>query len=193
MKRLLTVIVVVLVAAWCLLVLLSWLLSAMMVEGVRSLLSGEGVRWLFAHFADGLASPPLVWLLLAAMAGGCLQRSGLLAPSSAYHRGTGLRVALLLVSLYVAAIVLLVAPPHALLLSATGTLAHSPFSRALVPLVCLGVVLGSVAYGMAVRRFTSLTDIIDAMAHGLRAAAPLLLLYVLAAQLLLSLFFVFYS
>ena len=193
MKRLLTVIVVVLVVAWCLLVLLSWLLSAMMVEGVRSLLSGEGVRWFFAHFADGLASPLLVWLLLAAMAGGCLHRSGLIASSAAFHRGTGLRVAVLLVLLYVAAIVLLVAPPHALLLSATGTLAHSPFSRALVPLVCFGVVLGSVAYGVTLRRFTSLTDIIDALIHGLRAAAPLLFLYVLATQLLQSVFFVFYS
>ena len=38
----------------------------------RSLLSGQGVRWLAAHFVDGLQSPLLVWLLLAAAAAGCL-------------------------------------------------------------------------------------------------------------------------
>lgn len=189
MKKLLTVISVALAAAWCLLVLLSWLLSAMMVEDVRSLLTGEGLRWLFAHFADGLATPVLVWLLLAAMAGGCLSKSGLIAGGD-YRRKAGLRVAALIAVLYVGGIALLVVPPHAVLLSATGTLAHSPFSRALVPLLCLGVLLCCIAYGLVSRSFTSATDIITAMTYGLRAIAPLLLVYVLAVQLLRSLGYV---
>lgn len=40
------------------LVFTSWLLSAMMREGiVRSILTSEGVRWFFSSFVDNLASP----------------------------------------------------------------------------------------------------------------------------------------
>ena len=47
-----------------LLVILSWLLSAMRVEGVRSLLSGEGIRWFIGGFTGMLLQPLLAWLLL---------------------------------------------------------------------------------------------------------------------------------
>ena len=192
MKRAIPIITVTLVVAWCVTVLLSWLLSAMMVPGVRSLLTGEGIRWLFAHFTDGLSTPLLVWLLLASMAVGCLSRCSLLMGTGAYRRRIALRVALLLLLLYVAAIALLTLPPHAVLLSATGTLVASPFSRALVPVLCFGVVLVSVAYGLVARTLTSVGDIIDAMLHGIRTAAPLFLLYVLATQLFQTLCYVFF-
>ena len=47
----------VVVIAETLLVILSWLLSALRVEGVRSLLSSEGIRWFFNSFNDLIASP----------------------------------------------------------------------------------------------------------------------------------------
>ena len=48
-----------LLIAEAVLILLSWILSAMRVDGVRSLLSGEGVRWFFGNFTTMVASP---WL-----------------------------------------------------------------------------------------------------------------------------------
>ena len=63
------------VIAETLLVILSWLLSAMRVEGVRSLLSSEGIRWFFSSFNNLIASPVLVGLLLLLCALGCLQKS----------------------------------------------------------------------------------------------------------------------
>jgi aminobenzoyl-glutamate transport protein len=77
MNKTVSVIALLLIAAQVLLVLLSWLLSAMMTEGVHSLLSGEGVRWFFGSFTHMVASPLLAWLLLLCMAGGCLVKSGL--------------------------------------------------------------------------------------------------------------------
>lgn len=192
MKRFVQVLTVTLVVAWCVTVLLSWLLSAMMVPGVRSLLTGEGIRWFFAHFADGLSSPVLVWLLLAAMAGGCLSGCHILASTGTYRRRPALRVALLLLLLYAAAIALLTLVPHAVLLSATGTLSASPFSQALIPILCFGVVLVSVAYGLVARTMTSFSDIIDAMLRGIGAASPLFLLYVMIAQLWQTLRYVFF-
>lgn len=191
MKRVVLAVSVALAVAWCAVVLLSWLLSAMMVPGVRSLLTGEGIRWLFAHFTDGLSTPQLVWLLLASMAAGCASASGLLRGGDVARHGKALRAALLLLAPYLTAMTLLTMLPHAVLLSATGTLAGSPFCRALVPVLCFGTMLFSVAYGVASHRLSSLADIVGAMVGGLRAAAPLLFVYVLAAQLLQTLLYVF--
>ena len=111
----------VLLLAELILILVSWLLSATMTEGVRSLLSGEGVRWFFGSFTDMVASPWLVWLLVVAMAGGCLWRSGLLHRSqSGYRERMAFRTALAFLVLYVGVILMLTIVPHAVLLSATG-------------------------------------------------------------------------
>lgn len=101
------------------------------------------------------------------------------------------RVAALFTLAYVAVIALLTLLPHAVLLSPTGTLWHSPFSRALLPLVFLGTMLFGVVYGLVARTFTSLHDIIEAILDGLRSAAPLLFAYMLLMPLALALRYVF--
>ncbi|MFR5271186.1 MAG: hypothetical protein ACLTGI_12620 [Hoylesella buccalis] len=61
-----------------LLILVSWFITATMpMSPVRSLLSSEGIRWFFGQFTYNLASPLLVWLILAGMALGALKQSGL--------------------------------------------------------------------------------------------------------------------
>ena len=150
MKRLLAYLVLALALAEVVLVLASWLLSATMAGNVRSLLSSEGVRWFFGGFTAMLASPWLVWLVLLAMAGGCLWQSGIVSirlPLSSLHyrQRVALRTALILLLIYVAAVLALTLVPHAVLLSATGRLFPSPFSRAFVPIVSFGVLLVSVS------------------------------------------------
>ena len=41
--------------AECVLVILSWLLSAARLEGVRSMLSSEGIRWFIGNFSNIIA------------------------------------------------------------------------------------------------------------------------------------------
>lgn len=193
-SKLLVAIAVLTAVAWCLLVLLSWLLSAMMVDGVRSLLTGEGIRWLIGHMSDVLLSPLLAWLLMAAMTWGCLKGCRFYSPTdnaSGRRRSVAFRVAILFVLAYVIIIALLTVLPHAVLLSPTGTLWHSPFSLALVPLLCLGSMLFAMAYGLVARTFTSLHDIVEAMIDGLRCAAPLLFAYMLLMPLAQALRYVF--
>lgn len=176
------------------LVFVSWLLSATVNEGVRPLLSSEGVRWLCGYFVDTLLSPVLVWLLVGAMAWGCLVGSRLpwaFGNSGSYRQRFALRATMVLLLLFVGLMIWLSAIPHALLLSVTGDLWPSPFSRALVPLVSLGIILLSSCYGLLSHSFTSLADVTDAITQGLSKAAPLLLLYVLSMQLYESLCFVF--
>ena len=190
-SKLISVIVVFLILAETLLVLLSWLLSAMMTSGVRSLLSSEGIRWFFGQYTEMLQSPLLVCMLLLSLAGGALVRSGLLSRPVTYRQRLGLQLSLGLLVMFVSVVLLLTIVPHAILLSATGTLFPSPFSRALIPILAMGVLSISVTYGLAARTFTNLDDIIQSVSWGVSKAAPLFLLYVLAIQFFESLCFVF--
>ena len=86
------ILMLILLIAEAVLILLSWILSAMRVDGIRSLLSGEGVRWFFGNFTSMVASPWLAWLLLLLVALGCLQKCGLIGrPHTSYRDRMALR------------------------------------------------------------------------------------------------------
>ena len=190
-KRLIALACVAFGVAELLLVILSWLLSATRLEGVRSLISSEGIRWFVGEFTYTLASPLLVWLLLALVALGCLQRSGLMSRGRGYRDRVALRVSLSFIIIYVVIICLLTLMPHAILLSVTGSLFPSAFSRALVPIICFGVGVLSISFGMVSGRLHTLTDILDALTFGLQQGAPLIILYIMFFQFYASLLFVF--
>lgn len=190
-KRLIALACVAFGVAELLLVILSWLLSATRLEGVRSLISSEGIRWFVGEFIYTLASPLLVWLLLVLVALGCLQRSGLMSRGRGYRDRVALRVSLSFIIIYVVIICLLTLMPHAILLSVTGSLFPSAFSRALVPIICFGVGVLSISFGMVSGRLHTLTDILDALTFGLQQGAPLIILYIMFFQFYASLLFVF--
>lgn len=180
-----------LLLAQLLLVLVSWILSAASpTSGVRSMLSEEGIRWFLGHFSDMLATPMLVCLLLLAMAYGCIVKGvAFEAQSFREHRARLFTLIFLLV--YVGVILALALLPQAILLSASGTLWPSPFSASFVPVTAFGLMVSAVVYGVVAGRFSRLADIYDALLYGIISAAPLLLFYVLIAQLYESLCFVF--
>ncbi len=173
-----------------LLVLVSWLLSAMMVDGVRSLLSSEGVRWFVGDFSELLSTPMLVNLLLIAMSGGCLWRSGLLSRKQSLRDKTARRAVIVFLFVYILVVMMLIALPHAVLLSATGQLWPSPFSRALILIMSLGTLLSAAVYGIMSGRFSSVYALLDSLAFGIAQTAPLLMLYFVATVFYASLRFV---
>ena len=181
----------VLLLAEVILILVSWLLSATMTEGVRSLLSSEGIRWFFGSFVGIMASPLLVWLLLSLIALGSLQKSGLLAMQQSYREKVALRSALLLLILYVVVILLLTVTPNAFLLSITGSLFPSAFSRSLVPIIAFGIVLMSISFGVMSGRINSLPAVLETLSFGISKGAELFVLYILIMQFYESLWFVF--
>ena len=191
-------VVLVLVMSELFLVILSWLLSATRMDGVRSLLSSEGVRWFFGSFTNMVASPLLVWLLLGLCAWGSLQRSGLFLffnsqsqVSYRYREKVAMRVSLVFLVIYLGIIALLTLAPHAILLSATGSLFPSAFSRSLVPIVSFGLCLVSLVFGLMSGRLRGLADILEAFSTGVAQGAPLIIVYLFAVQLYESLRFVF--
>ena len=190
--RLLPVTAGVLVLAQLLLMLVSWIWSAAVpASGVRSMLSSEGIRWFFGHFAEMLATPLLVWILLLAAAYGCVVSSGLLRGQRAYRAQRARVVTMLFAVIYVGVVLLMTVVPHAVLLSADGSLWPSPFSSSLVPLVSFGIMAAALIYGTVSGSFLTLGHAVQSLVRGLQSAAPLLLLYILLAQLYYSLSFVF--
>lgn len=180
-------IAVTLFVAQLLLMLVSWLLSAAFPDsGIRSLLSSEGLRWFFGHFSHQLATPLLLCLLLLTMAYGVFRRCGILTYRATFRERRALTMTLLLAVVAVAVILLLTAVPHAVMLSAMGTLWPSPFSRALLPMLCFIVIALTAFYGIMAGYLNNLSDVYDALLYGIRQGAPLLLFYLLIAQLFLS-------
>ena len=197
-KRVLSYAVILLLIAQVLLVLVSWLLSASMTEGVHSLLSSEGIRWFVGQYVNMLASSLLVWLLLLSMAFGCIRSCGLSEsnnrranPFFRYRELAALRLSAIIVILYVLLILSMTVIPHAVLLSATGSLLPSAFTRAIVPILSVGMILFSVTYGLSVGSFKSVHNIVNSLSNGIAWAAPLFVLYVLLLQFYESLKFVF--
>jgi aminobenzoyl-glutamate transport protein len=187
LKKFLPHIAFTLFVAQLLLMLVSWLLSAAFPDsGIRSLLSGEGMRWFFGHFSHLLATPVLVCLVLVLMAYGTFRHCGLLHYRSTYRERRALTMTLLLTVVAVMLLVLLAAIPHAVMLSVTGSLWPSPFSRALLPLLSFIVIALSAFYGIMAGHFANLSNVYDALLDGIRQGAALLLFYLLTIQLYLS-------
>ena len=186
----------VLLVAECVLIIVSWLLSAARIEGVRSMLSSEGIRWFFGGFSSIVGNSLLAWLLLVLIAGGSLQQSGVVAHfktkgEPSFRNRLALRVSCVFLLLYAIVIAMLTLMPHAILLSFSGHLFPSAFSRGLVPIVCFGVTLFSVVYGIISGNKRKGEDVLDILSYGLRQGSSLIVIYIFAIQFYASLRFVF--
>jgi aminobenzoyl-glutamate transport protein len=191
MKRFLPYIALMLFVLQLLTMLVSWLLSAAFPDsGIRSLLSGEGLRWFFGHFSHLLATPVLVCLILVLLAYGTFRHCGLLLYRSTFRERRALTMTLLLTVVAVLLLLLMAAIPHAVMLSVTGSLWPSPFSHALLPLLTFIVIVLSAFYGMMAGHFVNLSNVYEAMLDGIRQGAALLLFYLLGVQLYLSVFYI---
>ncbi len=196
MIRVLSYVAVVLFVVEVLLCLVSWIVCAVFPEcGFRSIISAEGIRWALGTYSEMLATPLLVSLVLAAVAIGAMADSGLLKVFTAHRRlKYRERIAsyfvLCMAIAYVLAVVALAALPHAVLLSSTGRLFPSPFSRSLVPVACFGVSLLSVIYGIVSGHYRTVYDVFKSLFVGIGKLSPLFVIYILLAQLYYSFCFV---
>ena len=190
LRKVVDYLVVALAAALLLLILVSWFVTAAWPDlPMRSLLSSEGIRWLFGSLAQNLLTPVLAWLLFGSMAYGALTASGLtrLRRPYTFRQRSALRFVAVEILLFVVVLLLLTFTPHAPLLSVTGELFPSSFSDGLIPFVCLALVVVVVTFGLATGRFSSLGSVVEALTKGFSKGASLWLLYILAAEFCASL------
>lgn len=191
-RHIFTLVACTLALAQVLLVPVSWLIStATPSADVRSLLSSEGIRWFIGSFTGNVCNPLLLWVVLLGMALGVLRGCGIIGCRT---RSLRTRYALWMAGLTLVAIVvvvvLLTCLPHAILLNSTGHLWPGIFSRSLVPMVALTVMAVTVVFGVCNGNLRSPGDVCRALT-GSPLLGSLLLLYLLGAQLYISLVYVF--
>lgn len=179
---------VILIAVQVVLILVSWLITAVTPQyHVRSLLSSEGVRWFFGSFVNNLTSPVLIWFLLLAMTVGTWHRA---VPR---HRTIIISPLVWLeVGLVAIVMLLLTAVPHAILLSVTGTLFPSSFSNSILPVLCSTVMLCAITIGLTNNHLHNISDVYRSMTAGIHAVACLFPIYIAATELFCSLRFVLF-
>ncbi len=179
-----------------LLVLLSWVLSVVVPDwNLRSLLDGEGLRWLLAKHSELLASPLLVYMLLLSIAYGCITQSGvgralLRMHNLSYRERIAMKHTIIVICIWVAILLFLAVGPNALMLAVDGAIYPSPFSAAFISLVALGLCVVASTFGVLSGRFDKLQDLYDASVVGVKMSAPLLVMYLLGAHLWYSILFV---
>ncbi|MBR5083664.1 MAG: AbgT family transporter [Prevotella sp.] len=181
-----------------LLFVVSWLIAAAMPDNtVRSLLGNEGIRWFFGSFVSNVASKPLVWILVVAMAWGAIAQSGIARAlvrrkkPLAYRQRFALRAVLVVLLIAVVIIILLAFVPNAPLRSVTGQLFPSSFSRSLIPMLAFCAIVMAVTYGLLSGAMRGIVDVFNAMAKGIQQFIPLFILYVAVVQLFYSIIYVF--
>ncbi len=186
-----------LLAAQALLFLVSWLVTAMRPDtAMHSLLSSEGIRWFFGSFVGNVASPLLVWILVLAMAFSVMADTRLLQDirhlaALPYRPRFALQFVAFELFLFIVVVVISALVPHAPLLSVTGQLFPSSFSRSLIPMIAFCVILMSVTYGLLSGKMKSWDEAFLSITRGVSRVAPLILVYIVAAELFCSLMYVF--
>ena len=184
--------VVALAAALLLLILVSWFVTAAWPDlPMRSLLSSEGIRWLFGSFAQNLLTPLLAWLILGSVAYGTVVSSGLveLRHPITFRQRSALQFVAIEALIFLAVLLLLTLIPQAPLLSATGLLFPSALSDGLVPFVCFSVTVMALTFGFTTGRFTTLRDMVRSLTVGFEKWSSLFLLYILGMELYASINF----
>ena len=185
--------------AMVILILLSWIITAAMPDcAMRSLLSPEGIRWFFGHFVENLATPLLVWLVLGTIAYGAIKESGLLFTlmhykerMKEYTARAGMRMVLSELVVFLIIIFLLTLIPQAVLLSVTGGLFPSSFSKSIIPILAFAIGVMGISYGLVSGRQHSLADVFRCLVSGFSVAGRWFLIYILAVELYFSIGFVF--
>ena len=193
-----SLVVAALALAQLLLFLLSWLIVAARPDTpMRSLLSNEGIRWFFGSFVSNVATKPLVWMLVVAMAWGTIAESGITraflkrTKPLAYRQRFALRAVIVELLIAVVIILLLAFVPNAPLRSVTGQLFPSSFSRSLIPILAFCTIVMAATYGLLSGAMRGIVDVFNALVEGIRRFIPLFILYVAVVQLFFSIIYVF--
>ena len=140
---------------------LSWVLSALGVP-CRSILDGEGLRWLARHVTDALHSRLVMFALCCLMMQGVIKESGILPLGEVLHDGRFWRMTGVYAVVFIG-ILAAAASPGSPLLSVTGGLAGSPLLDVLLLLGWLSFIIFCLCYGHGKREpWTRM------LTHGLR-------------------------
>lgn len=207
-RKIVSIATILLLEAELFIVIGSWVGSVLFPDsGIVSMISSEGVRWFVGGFANMLSTPYIIYIILIGMTLGIVRRSGLIDDvrrkrtatitdedvkdvMASYSERLATRLAIATFILGIIVILLLTILPHAILLNSNGDVLNSSFSRGLIPMMCLVVSMSAGVYGLCTSHITLRHSIADAFAYGIARISPVILLYILVAQIYFTLQYV---
>lgn len=157
----------------------SWLIWSFGLP-VESLLSSEGLRWLFLHSIANSFDNDLFFCVLAISALGVWLRV-IPHPTIISVRRRAVLICLFVGLLLVSVASFAAFHPDSPLLSINGTIVGSPLSHGALPFLCNSIILLGIIYGFVVGAIRSLDTFVDVLVSGVRKYAPWLLLYLLVS------------
>ena len=180
------------VLAYTLLLVLVWLFSwvadmAAMFSGgtfaIKSLVSGEGLRWAARNAMLSLNDVPWGTIMLAIVIIAILQGAGIMrvlcrvftAKPLSKNEKRALLVSVLALLFYIAVLFLATVPPLNLLSSVTGNFAGSPFMYGLPVFSFVGVLVLSLVYGFMYGNYRSSLDVVSSMGETFSFFIPALI------------------
>lgn len=167
---------------------LSWL-GSVYGWGLRNLLCTDGIRWAVSSMVTNFTKSPLAETILLLLGCGVVIESGIIrsfskASRSSLKRRRALILTGVVFALFVVAVSLLTFIPHAVLLSAFGTIGESPFAQGLLGLFFMGCMITGCSYGLFSGRFASLRDVLKAQMLLLVNSSSHFVLMLFVAELL---------
>ncbi len=181
------------------LIILSWIICTAFPESpFRTLLCSEGIRWFFGNFISNLRTDILVWILLLLMACGCLERSRIYLciidlmehRQLEYRKRIGLVMVLIEMIAFLIVMLLLTVVPQAILLSVSGDLFPSAFSKSIVACLSFLIILSTASYGLIVHSMKNIKDVLYSFEYGIKKYSKVLVVYVFVVQFICSLKYV---
>ena len=182
------------------LALFSWIGNVYGADGIQSLLSTEGIRWVLGHVLENyVQTPALAVVLVLFMGVGVGLRSGLYdALRRFWYKGKllsrrerrALTLSLGVLGVYLLGVGIMMLLPWNLFLSVTGSWAHSPFSKGCVYLFSLGLGLAGMVYGYITNVYRNLWDVIQGMSFLIARQASYLVTLFFVVQFFSSLEYV---
>ena len=196
MKRACAIFAFILIVLQTILIFGSWIVSAAIPDSqIRPLIGAGGLRWFFSSFTEDMASPILVYIILITLTVNVFINSGMcelfsLKRKMNMQKKLALNAVLVELCTFIVLIVLLTAMPHAVLLSVTGELFPSSFSKGLIPMLCFIVTILSISYGLVSGCIKGVYDIWDSMTTGVNFLPAVCFVYILLLQFVSSLSYV---
>lgn len=196
MKRTCAIFAFILIVLQTILIFGSWIVSAAIPDSqIRPLIGAGGLRWFFSSFTEDMASPILVYIILITLTVNVFINSGMcelfsLKRKMNMQKKFALNVVLVELCTFIVLIVLLTAIPHAVLLSVTGELFPSSFSKGLIPMLCFIVTILSTSYGLVSGSLRGVYDIWNSITTGINFLPAVCFVYILLFQFVSSLSYV---
>lgn len=170
-------------------ILSSWIVSAVWPSlGIKSLLSGSGLRWLLCNMPFNLSNHYFIYFLLWSIFGGTFVYSGLpkkiiMFSKNDFRERFAINIFFLIVIVAILVGVILAIFPHSSFLGVTGHIYPGPYLSSLMLLFGLAIFGGSMAFLFLSGKVSDWKEAEKACVFGLQSVAPVVIIYFLLKAL----------